>query len=102
MISTVSKSPFDKIYSDIMTEVSRRYEATVHWLMQRNDAEQLIIACVFILLLLWLMIRRSMRNKDGSTSRNFGGSVVLIMIFAFGLGWMLDSGGGSLAFMFRG
>ncbi|MEM5515977.1 hypothetical protein WNY37_03380 [Henriciella sp. AS95] len=101
MINAAARTPFEKIYSDVKAEGVRLYHETIHWLMQRSDAEQLVIACIFILLLLWLMIRMSMRKKDGGTGRNFGGSVVLIMVFAFGLGWMLDSGGGSLSFMFN-
>jgi len=72
------------------------------WFASRSDGEQVVIACVFILLLLMLIIRMSMRGKDpGGTSRQFGSSILMVTVFAFGLGWMLDSGAGTLGFIFQ-
>lgn len=102
MVVAAQKSAFDVIYERIVHEARLLYHDVVHWLQQRSDGEQIVIACTFILLLLWLIVRMSMRKEnDAGTGRNFGGSVLLVMIFAFGLGWMLDSGSGSLSFIFN-
>ena len=96
-----SKSAFETLYERLTHEAGYYWHQAVLWFSRRSDGEQLVIACFFILLLLLLIIRMSMGGKEaGSTGRQFGGSVVLVMIFAFGIGWMLDSGAGSLAFVF--
>lgn len=60
------------------------------WLQNRSDGEQLILATFFILLLMTLIVRMSMRREDG-LARNFIGALCMVGIFAFGLGWMIDS-----------
>ncbi|MGB3627152.1 MAG: hypothetical protein WA989_15075 [Henriciella sp.] len=101
MVPAAAKSIYDGIYERIVHEARLLYHDVVHWLGQRSDGEQIVIGCVFILLLLWLIVRMSMRKEnDAGAGRNFGGSVLLVMIFAFGIGWMIDSGSGSLSFVF--
>ena len=95
------ETSFETIARRLRTEAHYWWHEALLWFQRRSDGEQLVIACVFILLLLMLIIRMSMRGKDpGSSGRQFGGSLLMVMIFAFGLGWMLDSGGGSLSFVF--
>ena len=102
MQSVAKGSAFDELYARLKYEAGFYWEQASLWFARRSDGEQLVIACVFILLLLLLIIKMSMRGKDaGSTGRQFGGSVLLVVIFAFGLGWMLDSGAGSLSFVFN-
>lgn len=92
---------FETMYMRLKHQAAIYWDQGVLWLGRRSDGELLIISCVFILVLLLLIIRMSMRGKDpGGKSRQFGGSVLLVMIFAFGLGWMLDTGAGSLSFVF--
>ncbi|WP_084399188.1 hypothetical protein [Henriciella aquimarina] len=94
-------SALGTLYHRLEDEALHYWGEILHWLSRRSDAEQLVIACVFILLLLGLIIRMSMRGKDpGSTGRQFGGSIVLVMIFAFGIGWMIDAGAGRFSFLF--
>ena len=101
MATAASRTAFEKIYDEIVYEAGLFYNKAMHWLTQRSDGEQLVIACIFILLLLLLIVRMSMRKESAGAGRNFGGSVVMVMIFAFGVGWMLDNGGGSLSFVFN-
>lgn len=63
---------------------------TIVWLQDRSDGEQLIMATFFILLLMTLIVRMSMRREDG-VARNFIGALCMVVVFAFGLGWMIDS-----------
>ncbi|MEQ9315006.1 MAG: hypothetical protein RLN72_04085 [Henriciella sp.] len=101
MVKVAKETVFDGIYDRFMFEAARFYHDCVYWLSQRSDGEQIVIGCIFILLLLWLIVRMSMRKKnEAGHGRNFGGSVLLVMIFAFGFGWMMDSGSGSLSFVF--
>ena len=70
------------------------------WLGDREPGERLILATFFILLLLFLIIRMSTRRED-STGRNFGSSLLLIVVFAFGLGWILDGDSAFLSSVFN-
>lgn len=93
---------FETIARRLKSEAHYWWHEGLLWFQRRSDGEQLVIACVFILLLLMLIIRMSMQGKDpGSSGRQFGGSVLMVMMFAFGLGWMLDTGSGSLSFVFN-
>ena len=95
-------SAFAALYERFMSEASHFWHQTLLWFSRRSDGEQLVIACVFILILLLLIIRMSMRGKDsGGAGRQFGGSVVLVMVFAFGIAWMLDAGAGSFSYIFE-
>lgn len=100
-VNAASTSTFETLYNRVVYEGGIYYHRVMHWLTQRSDGEKLVIACIFILLLLLLIVRMSMRKESAGAGRNFGGSVMMVMIFAFGLGWMLDSGGGSLSFVFN-
>jgi len=98
----VLQGTFETIYHRLSHEALLLWQDILLWLGRRSDGEQLVIACVFILVLLLLIVRMSMRKKESaSTGRNFGGSILLVMIFAFGIGWMLDTGSGSLSFVFN-
>lgn len=98
----MSENTFETLYHRVSHEASLIWADAMLWLSRRSDGEQLVIACVFILVLLLLIVRMSRRKEDTvSTGRHFGGSVIMVMIFAFGIGWMLDTGSGSLAFVFN-
>ena len=81
-------------------EVRLWWHAADLWFSRRSDGEQLVIICALVLVLLLMMVRLSFRDKGAAGGGQFTGSVAFIMIFAFGLGWMFDTGAGSLSFVF--
>ena len=54
--------------------------------------EKLFFMVVFILILFMLILVRAGRRKaDPARGRSFVSSIVLVMLFSFGAGWMIDS-----------
>ena len=79
-----------------MTEISYAARDVMHdvriWVARLDDTEKMFFIIIFILLLFMLiLVKSAKRPKDPSKGRSFLGSVVLIMVFAFGAGWMLDA-----------
>jgi hypothetical protein len=70
--------------------------AVLDWLQDRSDGEQLIMASFFVLLLMALIVQMSLRREDG-VARNFIGALFMVVVFAFGLGWMIDADFGPAA-----
>ncbi|MDX1293247.1 MAG: hypothetical protein R3265_10570 [Hyphomonas sp.] len=62
------------------------------WVHRLNDTERLFLMIMFILILFMLILVRSRRRKvEPSRGRSFVSSVMLVMLFSFGAGWMIDS-----------
>ena len=62
------------------------------WLALLSDFERLLLIALFILLLMVLILLNSNhRASDPSRGRSFLSSLLLIMVFSFGAGWILDS-----------
>jgi MFS superfamily sulfate permease-like transporter len=62
------------------------------WVQRLDDTEKLFFMVVFILLLLMLILMRARRRaSDPTPGRSFVSSILLVMVFSFGAGWMLDS-----------
>lgn len=102
MQTEISAGTFETFFKRLKQEAHYYTDQTALWFQRRSDGEQIILTCLFILLLLFLIVQMSRRGKDpGSTGRQFGGSVLLVMVFAFGLGLMIDTGAGSLSFLFQ-
>ena len=96
----LSASTFETIARRLDGEIRYWWQEAALWFSRRSDGEQLVIGCLLVLFLLMLIFRMSMRSDAGG-GKHFGGSLFTVMIFAFGLGWMLDSGAGSLSFVFN-
>ena len=73
----------------ICTAAARQRERWVHRL---DDMEKLFFMIVFILILFMLILVRAGRRKvSPAPGRSFVSSVVLVMLFSFAAGWMMDS-----------
>ena len=101
MFAPVPAPALEPLMRRLDQEIRIWWQAADLWLGRRSESEQLVIVCALVLALLLLIIRFSFRDRAASGGSQFGGSVVMIMIFAFGLGWMFDSGAGSLSFVFQ-
>ena len=62
------------------------------WLSLLSDFERLLLIVLFILLLLILILLQSKRRaSEPSSGRNFPSALLLVVVFSFGAGWILDS-----------
>lgn len=90
-------SDLGSIYSRLMhrfvLDVREAFHQFVIWLGRLSDGERLILFCAFILLLLTFFIHRDSNGKRRRIPiwRQFGGSILIIMIVGFGAGWFFDS-----------
>jgi hypothetical protein len=61
------------------------------FLARLGDAEKLLGLTAFILVLMFLVVRRPTNQKEsGSMGRQFALALVIVVIFSFGVGWMFD------------
>lgn len=97
----MSASSFEAIAQRLDGEIRYWWQEAALWFSARSDGEQLVIACLLILFLLIMIFRMSIRSAQAEGGKHFGGSVFMVMLIAFGVGWMLDSGAGSLSFVFH-
>lgn len=99
--SNSSADPYKAAFEQFMIEVRFYLGEVQAWLMNLSDGEKILGLCAFVLVLMLIIVSKARRNEDpGSNGRQFSGALVLVMIFAFGAGWTIDSGTGSLAHLF--
>ncbi|MEM1035289.1 MAG: hypothetical protein AAGI14_00880 [Pseudomonadota bacterium] len=73
------------------------------WMDGLTMAEKLIGISLFSLALLTMIVMKAKAKSDpGSKSRQFTTALILVVIFAFGTGWTLEGGSGSLSHLFTG
>lgn len=64
----------------------------VFWVSRLSDTEQLALIAIFILVLFVLiLVNAANREKQPGNGRLFFMSVLMVGVFAFGVGWMLDT-----------
>ena len=62
------------------------------WVDHLSDMEKVFFMAVFIALLFFLiLVKAANRKHTPKKGRSFVSSIVLVMLFSFGAGWMLDS-----------
>jgi hypothetical protein len=78
---------------DVVAEVANEaYADFMLWVDRLDDMEKLFFMVIFILILFMLILVRARRRKvQPAKGRSFLSSVVLVMLFSFGAGWMIDS-----------
>lgn len=86
---------------DLWAEIVRQFFNFAEWLQNLSTAEQTIGICIFIVFLVYLIVRRSSRDKDpGGNQRQFTGAFMVVLLIAFGVGWSFDLEAGSLSYIF--
>ena len=92
-----------KFYWDLfVVEVKALGDDLYHWITNLSHEERLIGICLFILVLIYMIFSRQIRkNTNPGTGRQFTGALILVMLFAFGVGWNFDFQAGSLSHLFK-
>lgn len=92
MNSVSSNSMTDRVLDELARALNAAYRDISVWVSRLDDIEKLFFICGFILLLFMLiLVKAASRPKVPSRRRSFFTSLVLVMVFAFGAGWIIDS-----------
>ena len=74
-----------------VVEVTALGEDLYDWVTTLSNEERVIGICLFIIVLIYMIFSRRVRkNTDTGSGRQFGGALVLVLIFACGAGWNMD------------
>lgn len=93
--------PYEAAWNQFVIEFRSWIGDVQVWIDTLTTGEKIIGICLFALALLTMIIMKSKSKSDpGSNGRQFTVALVLVVIFAFGAGWTLDTGSGSLSHLF--
>lgn len=93
---------FMALWDDFPATLRKWFRSFEQWLSEMSPEEQLTGLCVFVLVLLVLTVitPKKAKDVDASKGRQFTAALVIVMIFAFGAGWTMETGPGSLSGLF--
>ena len=87
-----SNSVLNRFLDEVANTLNMAYRDISLWLARLDDMEKVFLLSGFILILFMLiLVKAAKRSADPSKRRSFFSSLVLVMVFAFGAGWILDS-----------
>ncbi|HBJ39366.1 MULTISPECIES: hypothetical protein [unclassified Hyphomonas] len=87
-----SRDLLNRVLDKVAEVANEAYLEFSRWVDRLDDMEKLFFMVVFILILFMLILVRAGRRKaDPARGRSFVSSIVLVMLFSFGAGWMIDS-----------
>lgn len=95
--------PYDALLDRVMIELRHLQDNFMYWVQHLSDSEKLVGMCMFVFVLMLLMVNRSRREderKPIGSGRQFSTALLLVVVFAFGAGWMLDSSGADFSYLF--
>tara|TARA_R110002020_G_scaffold83397_2_gene207326 strand:+ start:239576 stop:239902 length:327 start_codon:yes stop_codon:yes gene_type:complete len=97
MVSSNSIIPFEEMWDLIVHEARQAATDLAIWLERLSDTQRVIGLCVFVLILLVLAFRpQQLAKRDKKREKKQGSefffALVIVMIFAFGIGWGMDGG----------
>lgn len=99
--ATKQIGPYEAAWNQFVLEIRAWVADIADWINALTTGEKVIGLCLFALALLALMVNQARaKNTPGSNSRQFTVALSLVVIFAFGSGWTLDTGAGSFAHVF--
>ena len=93
--------PYKTLWVRLVDETKHAKNDFMYWVQHLSFEERLLGLCLFVFVLMMLMFNYSRRDRDpGSNKRQLSGAVVLVVLFAIGSTWILDSGSGRLSGLF--
>ncbi len=102
-MATIAAEPglYEAAWKQVMIDLRAYLGVVQSWIETLSETEKVVGLCVFVVVLMILIVNRSRRKRDpGSNGRQFTGALVLVVIFAFGAGFTVDTSGGSLSHLF--
>ncbi len=98
---SIDTSQYREAFDRFVSEARLFLGDVEHWIQSLSSEEQMAGMAAFILVLMVLIVKGSRKKEDpGSNGRQFSGALVLVIIFAFGAGFAVESGGGSMSHLF--
>ncbi|HPF23116.1 MAG TPA: hypothetical protein PK417_06545 [Hyphomonas sp.] len=92
MIYASSQTVYDKAQTEFGDMVRDLVTGTLHWFGRLSDVERLVGLCAFILVLFMLvLVKATTRTHQPGKARSFVGSFVLVVVFSFLAGLLIDS-----------
>lgn len=89
---SLDMSLLNAILDKVAEVANQALEEVTVWVDGLEDMEKVFFMVMFILLLFMLILVKAARRKaEPRRGRSFLSSIVLVMLFSFGAGWMLDS-----------
>ena len=97
MVSSNNIIPIGEMWDLIVHEARHAANDLGIWLERLSDTQRVIGLCVFALILLILAFRpqqlaKRRRKRETKQGSEFFFALVIVMIFAFGIGWGVDGG----------
>ncbi|MEM1390840.1 MAG: hypothetical protein AAGG45_07140 [Pseudomonadota bacterium] len=93
--------PYEAAWNQFVIEFRSWIAGIQSWMDTLSTGEKIIGISLFALAVLALVVMQAKAKvSPGSNRRQFSVALVLVVIFAFGAGWTLDSGSGSLSHLF--
>ena len=95
MVSSNNIYPIEEIWHLFMHEVRRGASDLGIWLERLSDTQRVFGLCVFALILLILAFRpqqlaKRKKKREAKQGSEFIFALVIVMVFAFGVGWAFD------------
>lgn len=99
---SIDTGPFEVLWGRLLLETDNVKGDFMYWVQHLSDSEKLVGISLFVFVLLLLIVNRARRDrKPVGQGRQFSGALLLVVLFAFGAGWIMDSGGGNFAHLFN-
>lgn len=85
-------SPLSRAIDELSDYAKDAYHDFTVWVARLDDTEKMFFAGTFILILFMLiLVNAAKRPREPGNGRSFFGAVMLVIVFSFGVGWVLDS-----------
>lgn len=86
------KPTLDRIASEFARSTRDVLRDIEIWVARLDDVEKMFFIVMFIFLLFMLiLVRSASRPRDPSSPRSFVSSLLLVIVFSFSAGWIIDS-----------
>lgn len=102
LTASINIRHYSTLWNNFLADAEQWLKTAQRTLETMSPEEQLAGMCAFVLSLLILTVITPKKEKDvnASKGRQFTAALALVMIFAFGAGWTMETGPGSMSWVF--